>query len=55
MAKFCNITVYFVDGSIEEYYGGLHADEKLLRIYPADGGTTINIPMVSIQKYITAN
>lgn len=55
MAKLCNITVYFTDGNIEEYYGGLHADEKLLRIYPADGGETINIPMVSIQKYITRN
>lgn len=54
MAKYCRITVHYIDGDVEEYYGGLHADEKLLRIYPAEGGKTVYIPLISIQKYITA-
>ena len=32
MPKYCTIEVHFMDGRVEEYYGGLHVDEKVLRI-----------------------
>ncbi len=54
MAKCCNITVYWLNGDVRQYYGGLHADEKQLRIWPAaDPGKTITIPLVCIHHYIT--
>lgn len=54
MAKYCKVTVYWLNGDVQEFYGGLHADEKLLRIYPADKAkTSVNIPLVCIQRYIT--
>lgn len=55
LPKYCKITVYYNNGDIEKFYGGLHADEKLLKIRPADSGRTINIPLVCIRKYIAAN
>lgn len=53
MAKYCKIAVHYKNGDIQEFFGGLHADEKLLRIYPADGAPTVHIPMTSIQYYTT--
>lgn len=54
MAKLCKITVCWLNGDEQQYYGGLHADEKQLRIWPAnDPGKTIIIPLVCIHHYIT--
>lgn len=55
MPRLCDIIVYYHDGKQEDYYGVLYVDDKLLRIYPAAGGKTINIPLLSIRKYITHN
>ena len=52
MAKYCGLLVYYNNGEEELFYGGLHADEKLLRIWPAKETHTINIPLVSIKKYM---
>lgn len=53
MAKHCKIVVHFVSGEVAEFFGGLHADEKLLRIYPVGENITVHIPLVSIQRYTT--
>lgn len=54
MAKRCKITVYWLNGDVQEFYGGLHVDEKLLRIWPADTpGQAISIPLVCIHHYAT--
>ena len=53
MPKRCKITVYWLNGDMQEFYGGLHADEKLLRIWPADTGLAVSIPLVCIHHYIT--
>lgn len=53
MAKRCKILVHFVSGDDTEFFGGLHADEKLLRIYPAGENITVHIPLVSILWYTT--
>ena len=54
MARKCKITVYWLNGDVQEFYGGLHADEKLLRIWPNDrSNTSINIPLVCISRYVT--
>lgn len=53
MAKYCGILVYYNSGGEDFFYGGLHVDEKLLRIYPAKETHAINIPLVSIKKYMT--
>lgn len=52
MAKHCGILVYYINGEEEFFYGGLHVDEKLLRIWPAKETFSINIPLVSIKKYM---
>lgn len=52
MPKYCTIEVHFMDGRVEQYYGGLHVNEKVLRIWPPDG-CSVAIPLVSIRKYIT--
>jgi len=53
MPKRCKITVYWLNGDMQEFYGGLHTDEKLLRIWPADTGLAVSIPLVCIHHYIT--
>lgn len=54
MAKRCKIIVHWLNGDVEEYHGGLHADEKLLRIYPTDSpGKAVHVPLVCIKKYLT--
>ena len=52
MPKQCTIEVHFMDGRVEEYFGGLHVDEKVLRIWPPDG-CAVTIPLKNIRKYIT--
>lgn len=54
MAKYCKITVHWLNGDVQEFFGGLYVNENLLRIYPADKTkTAVNIPLVCIQHYIT--
>ena len=52
MPKYCTIVVHFMDGKVDEYFGGLHVGEKVLRIWPVDGGS-ITIPLCNIRKYVT--
>lgn len=52
MPKYCTVEVHFMDGHVETYYGGLHVDEKVLRIWPRDGGSVV-LPLKNIRKYIT--
>ena len=52
MPKLCKIEVHFMDGRVETYYGGLHVDEKVLRIWPKDGAA-VTLPLKNIRKYIT--
>lgn len=54
MPNYCAITVFYMDGREEEFYGGLHATETLLRIWPQHG-PSISIPLVNIRKYETSN
>ena len=54
MAKRCKIKVVWLNGDAQEYYGGLHVDEKVLRIWPADSpGKSVTIPLVCIHHYET--
>ena len=53
MAEYCKITVHYLDGHTDEYLGGLHATETLLRIWPRDG-PAIAIPLINIRKYETS-
>lgn len=52
MPKYCTIEVTFMDGHVVTYHGGLHVDEKVLRIWPVSGGS-VTIPLVNIRKYVT--
>lgn len=52
MATRCTITVYYTDGSVEEFYGGLHRDETVLHIYPQQEAA-VHIPLGSIKKFTT--
>ena len=52
MPKYCTIEVCFMDGHVVTYHGGLHVDEKVLRIWPVSGGS-VAIPLVNIRKYVT--
>ena len=52
MPNYCSIMVYYMNGQIDQYYGGLHVDEKVLRIWPKDG-SSVTIPLVNIRKYVT--
>lgn len=51
MPKHCSIEVHFMDGRVETYFGGLHVDEKVLRIWPKTGGSVV-LPLKNIRKYI---
>ena len=51
MPKYCNVVVYFIDGRVEEFYGGLHVDEKVLRIWPRSGGSVV-LPLKNIRKFL---
>lgn len=54
MAKRCKITVQWLNGDVQEFFGGLHVDEKLLRIWPAENpGQAVSIPLVCIHHYTT--
>ena len=54
MAKRCKITVQWLNGDMQEFYGGLHVGEKLLRIWPADNPSeSVSIPLVCIRHYTT--
>ena len=54
MSKYCSITVHYLDGRKEEFFGGLHATETVLRIWPQNG-PSISIPLVNIRKYETSD
>ena len=54
MPNYCKITVYYLDGRQEEFYGGLHATETLLRIWPQHG-PSVSIPLANIRKYETSD
>lgn len=53
MPKRCNITAHYIDGRTEEFYGGLHVGDKVLRIWP-QRGPAVAIPLVNIRKYETS-
>ena len=53
MAKHCRIVIYYLNGQVEEYFGGLHCGETVLRIWPVSGGQQIQIPLSSVLKYVT--
>ena len=54
MAKRCKIKVFWLNGDIQEFHGGLHLDEKVLRIWPTDQqNKTVTIPLVCIHHYET--
>lgn len=53
MPKYCKITVCYLDGKEEEFYGGLHATKTVLRIWPQNG-PAVAIPLVNIRKYETS-
>ena len=53
MSECCKIIVHYLDDRIEEYNGGLHATETLLRIWPRDG-PAVAIPLINIRKYETS-
>ena len=53
MARYCTITVYYIDGRKEEFFGGLHLCDNVLRIWPQHGAA-ITIPLTSIRKYETS-
>jgi hypothetical protein len=53
MPQYCNITVYYLDGRQEEFFGGLHATATLLRIWPQHG-PAVSIPLANIRKYETS-
>lgn len=52
MSKYCKIIVYYLDGREEEFYGGLHATETMLKIWPQHGAA-VSIPLANIRKYTT--
>ena len=52
MPNYCTITVYYMDGVTEQYYGGLHINESVLRIWPRDGNPCA-IPLCNIRKIET--
>ena len=52
MPKYCGILVYYNNGEEEFFYGGLHVDEKVLKIWPVKDTCAISIPLASIKKYI---
>lgn len=54
MPNYCRITVYYLDGREERFYGGLHATPTILRIWPQNG-PSISIPLVNIRKYETSD
>ena len=54
MPKYCKIIVHYVDGRMEEFYGGLHLSDNVLRIWPQHG-PAISIPLVNIRKYETSD
>ena len=52
MPQYCSITVFYMNGKTEEYYGGIHRADNVLHIYPQHGAA-VHIPLSSIQKYTT--
>lgn len=54
MPRYCTITVYYIDGRKEEFYGGLHAGEMILHIYPQHG-PAVHLPFANIRKYETSD
>lgn len=54
MPNYCTIIVHYNDGSKEEYYGGLHLSDGVLRIWPQHG-PAVSIPLTSIRKYEVSN
>ena len=49
---FLDITVYYLDGTKEEYYGDCLVKDGRLVIFTQHNGS-IKIPLTSIKKYIT--
>jgi len=46
------ITIYFLDGTKEEYYGDLSISDKgILNIFPQNGRMSTKIPIAQIKKY----
>lgn len=54
MPKYCTITVHYIDGRTEEFFGGLYVNDKVLRIWPQHG-PAVSIPLVNIRKYETTD
>ncbi|MBQ9838991.1 MAG: hypothetical protein IJO56_05845 [Oscillospiraceae bacterium] len=54
MPRQCKIIIHYLDGKTEEYFGGLHKDDTILHIYPADRRCqTVRIPLANIRCYVT--
>lgn len=54
MPRYCTVTVYYMDGRKEEFFGGLHLSDNVLRIWPQHD-PPVTIPLVNIRKYETTD
>lgn len=49
--RFLDITVFYLDGTKEEYCGSIEVKDNRVHIYTQHDGT-VKIPFTSIKKYI---
>lgn len=54
MPRYCTVTIYYMDGRSEEFFGGLHLSDNVLRIW-TQHGSAVTIPLVNIRKYETSD
>lgn len=54
MPRYCTVTVYYMDGRKEEFFGGIHRSDTVLQIWPQHG-PAVTIPLVNIRKYETTD
>ncbi len=52
MPSYCTITVHYMDDTTEQYFGGLHISNSVLRIWPLED-TPCTIPLCNIRKIET--
>ena len=52
LPNYCTVTVHYMDGVTEQYYGGIYINDSILRIWPQKG-TSCAIPLCNIRKIET--